>query len=124
MYTVPLVIDVARVTTHAGNDEFRSEEHCVFFQLVIIDQPSRLIHFVRHRLEKYRRCRDFLRGREEAVRQVATIRQIEAHDATARSNDPGKDGKVSGRSGIGLDVDVPLGWIKTERSTMNSGQKL
>ena len=71
-------------------------------------------HLVGHGLEEDAGGGDLLLGREEAVGEVAAVGQVQAHDAAVGLDDSGVDGKVGGRSGVGLDVDAPLLGVESE----------
>lgn len=80
-----LVVEIPRVAARSGHDDLRSEEARIGVQRIVVDERRLGVQRVRHGLEEDRRGRDLLRGRVEAVRQVATLRQVQAHEAAVWS---------------------------------------
>mmetsp|Transcript_24738 Transcript_24738/g.80923 ORF Transcript_24738/g.80923 Transcript_24738/m.80923 type:complete len:488 (+) Transcript_24738:17-1480(+) len=104
----PRVVDVARVRRRAGDDELGPEDGGRLLQLVVVDDPSRLVEAVRHRGEVARDHRDGAASLGlEAVRQVAAVREVEAHQPVVRLQQGGEDGEVGRRARVRLHVDAP-----------------
>ena len=78
------VVDVAAVRARAGDDELGAEERRAALEGVVVDEAGRLVEAVGHGLEVDAGGADALLGRHEAVREVAAVRQVEAHDAVVR----------------------------------------
>ena len=110
------IVDVPRVGRGAGDNHFWAEQRRRRLERVVIDVAGRLVQSVRHRLEVDGDHRDLLRVRLEAVREVAAVWEVEAHDAVMRLADGGEDGKVGGRAGQRLHVDAPLCRVRAERA--------
>ena len=96
---LPFVVNMSRIARHSSNNQLWSEEHGVFFQLVVINQSGCLISydenssqmvkkpttFVWHGFEENRSGRDLLLGSEETVSEMATVGEIQSHDSATRS---------------------------------------
>ena len=116
------IVDVPRVGRGASDNHFWAEQRRRRLERVVIDVAGRLVQSVRHRLEVNGDHRDLLRVRLEAVREVAAVREVEAHDAVVRLADGGEDGKVGGRAGQRLHVDAPLQGPRGTRSARGSAE--
>mmetsp|Transcript_37867 Transcript_37867/g.83159 ORF Transcript_37867/g.83159 Transcript_37867/m.83159 type:complete len:266 (-) Transcript_37867:74-871(-) len=113
------VVPVAGIGRSAADDHGRLEEGGVLRQAVVIDEAAVGMDAVGEGLEVDRGGRNGLASSlllgvgVEAVSQMSTRGQIEAHDAIVRFEQSGVNGKVGGRARIRLDVDTPLLGIKT-----------
>ena len=104
----PAVVQTAGVTTHTRDDHLGLEQPGRLLQRVVVDEARAGLHLVRHRLEVDAGGRDLGLGREEAVREMPAVRQVQPHDAAVRLHQRGVHGEVCGGAAVGLDVDSPL----------------
>ena len=95
------VVVVPRVRRRSGDHALGPEQRRRLLELVVVDQPRRLVEAVGHRLKKDRRRRDALVVRLVAVGQVPSVREVEAHDAVVRVEQGG--------------VDLSGGWVRVAR---------
>merc|ERR1740123_1882162 len=102
------IVDEPRISTRARNEDLRPDAEREFLALVVIDQTSRLVEAVRNRLEVLRYHGNLLRGQLVAVRQVATMRQVQSHDAVVDVAEGREDLEVGRAPAQGLNVDAPL----------------
>merc|ERR1719265_1830229 len=108
-------VDGPRVRRGTGDDHIRTEKKCALAEHVKIDKPRLLVHIVGQRLEINARRADRLRRDVVPVRQVATARQAQAHDAGVRLEERGVHSEVGRGAGVRLHVHVPLLVTQTER---------
>lgn len=109
-----LVVVEAGVRGGTGDDELWAEDGRVLGEGIVINVSSFDIQVVRHGFEEDGGGRDALLGGHVTMGQVATVRQIQAHDAVVGCEETRVDGKVGGRTGVGLDIDAPFGGIQIE----------
>lgn len=76
------VIESTRVAASSGDDDLRSIETSVGVKCVVVDESRFGVERVGQVLEEHRRSRDLLGRRVEAVREMATIGQAQAHETT------------------------------------------
>ena len=87
-----------RVRRRPGHDALGPEQAGRLLELAVVDQARALVEAVGHRLEEDRRRRDALGVRLVAVREVAAVGEVEAHDAVVRVEQGGVD-LVEGEGG-------------------------
>lgn len=102
------VVVVPGVRRRAGNDELRAEEQGCLLEAVVVDEAGRLIEAVWQRLEEDGRCGDALLRGVEAVREVAAVGEVEAHDAVVGLQECSVNCEVGRGAGVWLNVDAPL----------------
>lgn len=109
------VIEQPGIARDASNDDLRPERARRLCQLVVVDQTRLRIYLVRHALKEDGCGRDFLAGREEAVRQMAAIGQIQAHNTIVWTQYARVDSQVGRRPRIRLHIDAPLSVAEIEK---------
>mmetsp|Transcript_19009 Transcript_19009/g.49023 ORF Transcript_19009/g.49023 Transcript_19009/m.49023 type:complete len:480 (+) Transcript_19009:255-1694(+) len=109
------VVDVARVRRCARNEHLGPDDARRLLERVVVDQARRLVQLVREGLKVDRHRAHLLRGRLEAVAQMAAVRQVEAHQAVVRVHEGGEDAEVRGRARQRLHVHTPLLRVEPER---------
>ena len=92
------VVVVPRVRRRPGHDALGPEQAGRLLELAVVDQARALVEAVGHRLEEDRRRRDALGVGLVAVREVAAVGEVEAHDAVVRVEQGGVD-LVEGEGG-------------------------
>mmetsp|Transcript_23839 Transcript_23839/g.67519 ORF Transcript_23839/g.67519 Transcript_23839/m.67519 type:complete len:374 (+) Transcript_23839:342-1463(+) len=110
-----LVVDQAGVRARAGDEDLRADAGGELLALVVVDEAGALVQAVGDGLEVLRDHADFLGLRLEAVRQVAAVGQVQAHDAIMHVAECGVDLEVRRRAAEGLDVDAPLLGVQPAR---------
>eukprot|EP00760_Papus_ankaliazontas_P029894 PhM_4_TR4514/c0_g1_i1/m.58683 len=105
--TVARVIPVTGVRGAAGDDHLRHEELRLGLKRLEVDRARLCVETVRQRLEVHGRRGDLARGGVEAVREVAAVGEVEAHQAVVWVQQRRVRGEVGGRAAVGLDVDGP-----------------
>eukprot|EP00754_Rhynchopus_humris_P025725 Rhum_TRINITY_DN14962_c0_g1::Rhum_TRINITY_DN14962_c0_g1_i1::g.130528::m.130528 len=104
---------LTRVRRASVHQDLRAEHLGVALQLLHVQVAVRL-HLVRERLEVDRRRRDLLLRRVVAVRQVATAREVQAHDAVVRLEERRVHAEVGRRARVRLHVHAPLAVVRLE----------
>lgn len=97
------------------DDQLGTEEERRALQLVVVDEASRGVNFVGHRLEEHARRRDLLRRGREAMSEVTAVGQVEAHEAAVRPENARVHGHIRGRPGQCLHVNAPAVGAQVER---------
>mmetsp|Transcript_15531 Transcript_15531/g.40247 ORF Transcript_15531/g.40247 Transcript_15531/m.40247 type:complete len:206 (+) Transcript_15531:776-1393(+) len=108
-----IVFIVARIRGSAADDEPRLVHGGGLGQVVVVDESRVGVHPIRQRLKVHRCRRDRLDTsvREPgvvAVCEVASVGEVETHDAVVWLEEPSEDCHVGGRSRQRLHVDPPL----------------
>mmetsp|Transcript_59875 Transcript_59875/g.129806 ORF Transcript_59875/g.129806 Transcript_59875/m.129806 type:complete len:323 (+) Transcript_59875:642-1610(+) len=109
------VINKARVSACARDKDLGSDAQGEFLALVVVDEASLLVQAVGDGLEVLGDHGDLLRIRLVAVRQVAAVGEVQAHDAVVHVAQRGVDLEVGRRSAQGLHVNPPVLGVKPAR---------
>jgi len=110
------IVPVTGISRASANNELGLEKHGLLFELVVVNVAGGLVQAVRKRLEVDGGSRDPLLGSVEPVGQVATVRQVKAHDTVVGLEERSVHGEVGGRARVRLNVYAPLLLIQVERS--------
>lgn len=108
------VVNLAAVGRGTGNKDLGAVHEGVLLELVVVDDASLEVDAVREGLEVGGDSRDLLGGSLVAVGQVATVGQVETHDALVRPHDGLVDLEVGRRARKALHVDAPLLGVELE----------
>ena len=96
------------------DDKLGAEKGGMLLKLVIVDDTCGLVESVRHGLKVDGCGTDTLLCCHEPVSQVATMGEVQAHDAVMWAQEGGVDLEVGWGSRQGLNVDAPLIGVKLE----------
>mmetsp|Transcript_56404 Transcript_56404/g.147018 ORF Transcript_56404/g.147018 Transcript_56404/m.147018 type:complete len:476 (+) Transcript_56404:49-1476(+) len=104
----------ARVGGGTAQDHGRTEHQRRLPELLEVNEAGLRVHLVRQGLEVDRGRRDLLLGCVVAVREVATARQVQAHDTRVRRQQSRVHREVGGAARVGLHVHTPLLLVQPE----------
>ena len=94
-----LIVDKAAVSTRASNDNLGPIEGRKLLQLVVVDGACLFIKTIWESLKVLRDEGDLFRRSLVTVREVAAMREIEAHEAIVGVHQSGVDEEVGGGAG-------------------------
>lgn len=90
------VVDQTAVGTGTGNNDLGSVEHGELLELLIVDEAGLLVELVRDGLEVLGNCRDLLGGCLVSVGQMATVGEVQTHQAIMGIHERRVDVQVGG----------------------------